>query len=241
MKTIQMALVGAMLLFAPVAMADDNGFSGGKLSLNATGKIDMVPDMATLSAGVVTEGKTARQALASNRTRMNGVFRALKQAGIKDRDMQTSGLSVSPIYAASYSSSQPRSEPRITGYRTSNQVMIIVRDLDGLGSAIDALVDSGANNIGGVSFGLEDQQTALNLARKKAIANLMAKARLYADAAGFQIGDIISMSESGGYRPQPKVAYARMESMAMDSAPSPIAAGEVTSSITVNATFEIKQ
>jgi len=239
MKHLQLALIATVLLFSPAAFADEPQFEGGRLTLNATGEISAVPDLANLSAGVITEAKTARQSLAANRARMNGVFQALKAAGMKDRDMQTSGLSVSPIYAP-YTSSQPRGEQRITGYRTSNQVRAIVRDLDGLGAAIDALVDSGANNIGGISFGLEKRDEALNQARKMAITNLLAKAKLYAQAAGFEVGDIVSMSESGGYRPQPQVAYARLQSAAMD-APSPIAAGEVTTSITVNATFEIIQ
>ncbi|PHR59204.1 MAG: hypothetical protein COA47_09565 [Robiginitomaculum sp.] len=238
MKPILFALLGAVLLTSQPALAKDSDYTGGRISLSATGKVDAVPDLATLSAGVITEGKTAKAALASNRTRMIGVFRALKAAGIKDRDMQTSGLNVSPVYAP-YTSNQPRNEPRITGYRTSNQVSAIVRDLEGLGAAIDALVDSGANTIGGISFGLENPEAGLDQARRNAMKNLMAKARLYANAGNFRIGDIISMSESSGYRPQPKVAYAR--SMAMDSAPSPIAAGEVTSSITINATFEIEQ
>jgi len=240
MRNVIFLMIGAALLFAGPAYTADQHDTVGRLSLSATGTVDAVPDLATLNAGVVTEAKTAGEALANNRVRMNGVFKALKAAGIKPKDMQTSGLNVSPIYT-SYSSSQPRNEPRITGYRASNQVMAIVRDLDGLGAAIDAMVSAGANNIGGISFGLENQQASLNQARKNAMAKLMAKAKLYAEAGGFQVGDIISISESGGYRPQPKANFARMESVSFDSAPSPIAAGEVTSSITVQAVFKIEQ
>ncbi len=236
MKPLQFALIGALLLLPPMAAAEDNPFQAGRLSLNATGTVRTAPDMARLNAGVTTTAKTAKAALRSNRGRMNAVFKALKNAGIKERDIKTSNLNVSPIYAP-YSNTTPRDQQqRITGYTASNQVVAVVHNLDTLGSAIDALVESGANNIGGISFGLEDQQSALSQARKQAIENVMDKAEVYAKATGFEIGAIVNMSESGGYRPQQQMAYARME-----SAPTPIAAGQLNSSITVNVTFEIKQ
>lgn len=237
MKYLILVFASINLLFSPTAMANDPVDPRGRLNLSATGAVNLTPDLANLRAGVVTEAKTAIDALAENRVRMNEVFRVLKAAGINQRDIQTSNLNVSPIYSTNAGTKQ-KPERHITGYRTNNQVTVIVRNLGGLGKAIDALVTSGANTIGGVSFGLEDQQAANDLARKAAIAKLLAKAELYADAAGFEIGDILSISESGGHRTRPNMAFSYRT---MESAPTPIAAGAITNAITVNASFEIIQ
>lgn len=239
-RAILAAMSGVLLLITP-AIADEaqNDFAPGRLSLNATGEVRGAPDIATLNAGVVSEGDTAKAALADNRTRMNGVFRALRAAGVKDKDMQTSGLNVSPIYRTVKVPVSSSSERRISGYRVNNQVTAVVRDLQNLGPAIDALVESGANNIGGVTFGLSNQDKALDEARKEAVKVLMAKAKLYADATGFQVGRIVNMSENSGYSPRPMMSMAR--TMSSEAAPTPIAAGEVSTRVTVNATFEIKQ
>lgn len=239
LRAILAAIGGILLMMTPAQAADtQSDFAPGRLNLNATGIVRDAPDIATLNAGVVSEGQTAKAALADNRTRMNGVFKALHAAGVKDKDMQTSGLNVSPVYAP-YNKVSPSSSRRITGYRVHNQVTAVVRDMQNLGPAIDVMVESGANNIGGVTFGLSNQNEALNEARVEAVKALMAKAKLYADAAGFKVGRLVNMSESGGYAPRPMVSMAR--SMAADSAPTPIAAGEVSTQVTVNAIFEIEQ
>ena len=207
----------------------------GRITLSATGEIRAAPDMATVSAGVVSEGRTAADALNANSTRMTGVFAALRRAGIAERDMQTSNLQINPVYSTS-SNYTSNDERRITGYRATNTVTARVTDLDGLGATIDALVSAGANQIQGVNFGLEDQDDAMRQARLNAVAELRELADLYAQALGVELSAIIEFSEAGGYRPQPMMMMARAESM--DSS-TPIAAGEVGVSVTVNATFAI--
>lgn len=233
-----LALLSFLSLCAAVPACADQASTHdeGRLYLSATSEVSGTPDLANISAGVVSEADTAKNALADNRKAMNGVFTALKNAGIKDRDIQTSSLQVNPVYAP-YKQNVAQKQ-RITGYRVSNQVRATVRELNNLGAAVDALVSSGANSIGGISFGLSNVEDAQNTARKKAIAQLLKKAELYAQAAKIDLGQILELREQNSGLPRPQMAYARMESVAAN-APTPIAPGQVSTSVTVSATFAI--
>ena len=205
------------------------------LTLSAEGVSRLAPDMASLSLGVVTEAPTAGEALRVNAERMTKVMATLKKAGLADRDIQTSGLSVSPMY--DYPNGQP---PALRGYQASNQVTASVRDLARLGPVLDATVNAGANTAGQVGFGLSNPLAAENAAREAAVKALNAKADLYARATGHTGVRLTALSE-GGFVPQPRPmmkAYAMAAPMA-DSAPTPVAPGELNVSITVSGVFEM--
>lgn len=206
------------------------------LSLSESATVQMAPDFATVSSGVVTRAETARAAVRANAQAMSEVFGALRRAGVENDDMQTAQLSVSPVYSDRREPNQI--ERTIIGYEARNQVSAKVRDTDLVGQVIDAMVSAGANNINGVTFGAEDTDDALNAARREAIAGLLAKAELFADAAGFELCGIRNMGESN-YRPQP-VYESRMMSMD-DGASTPVAAGQLTLTATVSADFCINQ
>jgi hypothetical protein len=191
--------------------------------------------MATLSLGVITEAPTAGEALRLNAERMTKVMAALKKAGLAERDIQTSGLSVSPQY--DYANNKP---PALRGYQAANQVTATVRDLSRLGPVLDATVGAGANTAGQVNFGLSDPLTAQNAAREAAVKALKAKADLYARATGHTGVRLTALSE-GGFVPQPRPvmkAYAMAAPMA-EAAPTPVAPGELNLSITVSGVFEL--
>ncbi|WP_323762243.1 SIMPL domain-containing protein [Maricaulis sp.] len=212
------------------------GESEPTLSLSESATVQIAPEFATVSSGVVTRAETARDAVRANGAAMSQVFDALRRAGVDSDDMQTAQLSVSPVYADRQAPNQI--ERTIIGYETRNQVSAKVRDTSRVGQVIDAMVSAGANNINGVTFGAEDTGEAMDNARRQAIAALLAKADLFADAAGFELCGIRRMGESN-YRPQP-VYESRM--MAADSFGStPIAAGELTLTATVSADFCINQ
>lgn len=205
------------------------------LSLSASADVSVAPEYATISSGVVTRSETAQQAVRANAEAMTQVFDALNRVGVAREDVQTSQLSVSPVYA-------DRREPgqitmQIIGYEARNTVTARLRDTARLGNAIDAMVEAGANNINDVSFGADNTEEALNRARRDAIANLMAKADFFADAAGFQLCGIRRMSESGSRPPQPQAM--RMYDMA--EASTPVSAGQLTLTANVNADFCITQ
>ena len=199
------------------------------LTVTGSGTISAVPDEAELSAGVVTQAKTAAAALASNTRAMNSVFASLRTMGIPDKSIQTSGFSVSPQYPP-YNSNAPRV---ITGYQVSNNVNVTVDDLTKLGKALDALVASGANQMGGVNFSIRDPKPLLALARAQAVKDALAKAKAYADAASVSLGPIQTIGESGAEPPRPML----MKTMALEGgSPVPVAAGEqdVTASVTIS-------
>lgn len=240
------AMMAAAALFAaaPAAHAQSQPSAGApmmhtmaappSLNLSAYGEVRAAPDMATISFGVVTEATTAAEAMQMNATRMNQVMAALRRAGIEARDVQTSGLNLSAQY--DYVQNEP---PRLRGYQASNQVTVIINDLTKVGATADAVVAAGVNQINGIGFGLKDPSAAENQARLMAVRNLQAKATLYAEALGVELAGIRSLSEGGGYSPQPPVMFARAE-MAMDSGGStPVAAGQLTVRIDITGVYDL--
>ncbi|MEO1554424.1 MAG: SIMPL domain-containing protein [Pseudomonadota bacterium] len=205
------------------------------LSISAEGSVKREPDIAFLNAGVQTQGETAQAAMSANATAMNGVFDALAEANVDRSDMQTSNFSLQPQYDYS---SRNNGQPRLTGYQASNQLTVRVRDLDTLGETMDALVSAGGNTFSGLNFALEDDRAAKNAARDIAMKEAISRAELYAAASGYEVARVVTISESGGFRPQPMAMMAEARSMDVST---PIASGEVGYSVTVNVTFELRK
>ncbi|GAA0647621.1 SIMPL domain-containing protein [Brevundimonas lenta] len=206
------------------------------LNLSAYGEVKVVPDMATISFGVVTEAATAAEAMSQNAARMNQVMAALRRAGISERDVQTSGLNLSAQY--DYVQNEP---PRLRGYQANNRVTVVINDISKVGSTADAVVAAGVNQIDGIGFGLKDPSAAENQARQLAVRNLQAKAAVYAQALGVDLGGIRSLTEGGGYSPRPPMPmYARAE-MAMDAGNTPVAAGELTVRIDITGIYDLNR
>ena len=207
--------------------------SGTRLDITATGEVTRVPDIAVISAGVVTRSSTAVQALADNAARMDRVRAALKRAGIADRDIQTSNVSLNPDYR--YIENQP---PQLTGYNASNTVNVRFRDIRATGKILDALVAEGSNQINGPSLTIDKPESALDEARAKAIANGRARAELYARALGMRVIRLLSVSENSGYGGGP-VPMVRMD-MAQAASKTEISPGEQQLSVTVSMSFELQ-
>ena len=203
------------------------------LTVSASGDVARAPDMATITLGVQTEAKTASEAMSQNASKMEGVYAALAAAGIAERDMQTSNLSLQPRYDYSNRDGSP---PKVTGYTASNQVTVKVRNLDNLGQTLDAIVADGGNTISGLSFGLQDASEARDEARRNAIKTAMSRAELYAAEAGYSVARIVTINETSSDRggPVPMMAM-RAES---DSS-TQISGGEVGYQVQVNVTFEL--
>jgi uncharacterized protein YggE len=236
------AVLGLMVLAAasaPPALAQEPAPAAGgamfratTLHLAASGEVKVIPDMASISFGVSTEAASAGAALQQNAQEMARVVAALHAAGIAERDIRTSQLSVNPQYVY-----KPNEAARLTGYRAVNQVAVTVRDLERLGRTVDATVAAGANGVNGVSFGLLDPSAAEDAARLEAVKALQAKAQLYARATGYRIGRLVSLSEGENVSIPPlpiPMAAARME-----KAVSPVSAGETTVRIEVAGVFEL--
>lgn len=225
------------------------------LAVNAEGQSRRVPDIAMFSAGVVTQGKTAGEALTANAAKMDEVVRALKRAGIAERDIQTSALSLQPQYSnpeqeaqlrariareVYVPSSQPQA-PRIIGYEARNSVQVRVRKLGEMGRTIDTLVTAGANQVDGPSFTLDQPRAALDEARNQAVREARERAELYAKAAGLRVSRILSITEGGGYYPvQQVMVNGRMAGGPPAPPPSPVAPGEVALGVNVSVQFALQ-
>lgn len=228
--------VTAALLMSAAPLAAQPATAPTTLTVAAEGRVERTPDVADLTAGVVTQASTASEALRLNAQRMTTVIAALKRAGIADRDIQTAGLNLNPQYL--YRENQP---PQLTGYQVTNNVSVRVRDLDNMGRTIDALVAQGSNQINGPSFRLDKPDAALDEARVSAMKKARERAEIYARATGLRVGRIMQISEGSAMVPPPHpIPMARMESMAAKDASTPIAPGEVEASVIVNVTFELQ-
>lgn len=210
------------------------------ISVDGRGEVTASPDTAYINSGVTTQAATAREALDDNTAAMTQLIDTLKAAGIEERDIQTSGFSVSPNYVYSdvrdaLGYTQP---PKISGYTVSNTVNVRVRNIDILGDVLDKSVTVGANTINGISFAVADPSELYDQARKLAFEDALAKARLYADAAGVDLESVRSISESQAYAP-PQPYMMREAALGASDRAVPIQSGELTFSINVQVSWEI--
>jgi uncharacterized protein YggE len=208
-----------------------------RLVISAEAQIAQAPDLAHVTAGVMTEAKTAAAAFADNAAKMNGVMRALRGAGIAERDIQTSNLTLSPQYQ--YVENEP---PRLNGYQVSNTVTVRVRDLANLGRTLDSVVGQGGNQLHGISFSIDKADEALDAARRDAMKKARARADLYAQAAGLRVARIVSIQEGGAVPPPMPMPHmmARMSAeMSPPPPPPPISGGEISMTASVTVVFEL--
>lgn len=208
--------------------------SGTRLDIVANGEVNRVPDVARINAGVVTQAKTATEAISQNARQMDRVIAALKRAGIPERDIQTSSINLNPEYR--YVENQP---PVLTGYRAGNEVTVKFRDIAETGAILDALVAEGANQINGPVLSIDKPEAALDEARTQALEKARARAELYARATGKKVKRILSISESGAVPPPYPIPMMRMEAAAQDAS-SKIVPGEQTLTMTLSISYELE-
>lgn len=203
------------------------------LTIAASAEARRVPDVATLSAGVVTQAGDAQAAMRDNAVRMEGVMAALRKAGVDERDIRTAGVNLYPQYRHPENGS-----PTITGYQASNTVEVTIRDIARIGAAMDALVASGANHVNGPVFSIDKPDEARDEARRAALEDARARADMYARALGLRVRRIASISEGGTGGPVMPYGMARMEA-AVASADTPISPGDNVVSANLQVVFEL--
>ncbi|MBB3810166.1 SIMPL domain-containing protein [Pseudochelatococcus contaminans] len=208
------------------------------ISVSGEGIMEAVPDTASIVIGVVTQAKTAREAVTENTTATEAVINSLREAAVEKRDIATSGFSVQPRYNYSRNGGEA---PKIEGYEARNTLNVRVRELSKLGGILDSAVTTGSNQIGGISFDVADSAPLLDQARAEAVADARRKADIFAKAAGVQLGRVLAI-ETGPHRwtPQPRgVALAARADSLSPSAPVPVEAGEQSFRASVEVTWEL--
>ncbi|KAI0557599.1 outer membrane protein 28 kDa [Gracilaria domingensis] len=190
------------------------------ITVSGEGSVSTSPDLATVNTGVQTTAVTPQAALAANNEQFEQVLAVLAEQGIESADIQTTSFNVFP-----QTQFGPNGEAQgISGFQVTNQVQITVRDLDNLGTILDALVAAGSNSISGVSFGIADDTEPRNRARGLAVADATSQAQVLAEAAGVSVGNIIAISEQTISQPQ----FSAGSLAAFGSSGSvPIASGEL--------------
>lgn len=202
------------------------------ITVTGEGQVAAAPDMGLISLGVTVEAESAAAALAANTEEMARVLAFLKEEGIAERDVQTSGLSLFPRYDGGERSTGHALQ--ITGFVATNTVSVRVRALENLGGLLDDVVGEGANTLNGLSFGLQDPEPQLDEARRRAVADAQRRAEILATAAGVTLGPVASMTEQSGY-----MAPMPMEAGFAKGAAVPVAAGEMTVTASVTMIFTI--
>ncbi len=216
---------------APLPASADEG-PKRSLSLSATGAVQTAPDQVTITTGVTSEAGTAREALDKNTAAMTRMVEALKADGIEAKDIQTMNFSVQPIYEAR----KEGQAQRIVGYRATNSVRLVLHDIAKLGAVLDEVVSLGANDIGAIEFGVAEPEARKDEARKAAMAKAIANAKLYAEAAGVELGPVLSINEEESIF-QPR--YAAPSAMEASKA-VPIEAGTTTIEVKVHVSWQLK-
>jgi uncharacterized protein YggE len=202
------------------------------ITVTGTGMVTLTPDIAYVYVGVHTQDTSATTAMNQNNVQTQAVIEAIKALGVADEDIKTTNFSVSPqpVYDANYNQIG-------TTYVVDNTVYVTVRDLTKLGDLLDNSIQSGANNVYGISFDLADKTDALSQARLAAVQDARKQADELAGATNVQIGDVQTISYYDS-TPSPIFLEARA---AADSASSvPVQSGSMQITTTVTIVYEIK-
>ena len=205
----------------------------GRIIVIGEGSVSVPPDYAQIRSGVTTRAKAAKEAADANSKVMFGVTAALLNSGVAQKDIQTLQFSIQPVYTPQ----EPRTEPRLSGYSVSNQVIVKIYQISKLGEILDRLVTAGATDVGNVQFLLTDPSKALDRAREAAVTDARRRAELYARVSGLTLGRIVWITEDPEYAPP--VPVRGFQAPAPRAASVPIAIGEDTLHARITVGFDI--
>jgi uncharacterized protein len=222
----------------PAQQGDGYGIVNS-ISVTGTGTANGIPDVAYITIGVSVIDPDVGQAVEANNTRMQAVKQALLDAGIDEKDLQTTGFSVWPEDIYDKQSGTPTGERT---YHVDNMLNVKVRDMGRAGEMIDLALGAGANSVYGLSFGVDDTKALDSEARIKAIEDARAKAQEIADALGVKLGEAIMVSEGGAGSVIPYYPpMAADGAVASGAGAPPISPGELTVTQSLSIVFAIEK
>jgi len=214
-----------------------------KNTLSVSGQSEMFvkPDLARIALSVENEAKTVDKAMETNTKKMNAVIEKVKEQGVKEKDLKTTNFRLNPRYEWRDEKIYPPSGKRVlVGYRVNQSLEVKIRDLDKIGAIIETATSNGANQVGNISFEVENKDEYQEQVRKQAIDKAKEKAETLANQLGVTLVNIKSFNE-GGYAPMLQYDnYARLEKDAAGSSSSAnIQAGENKIETNVTITYSI--
>jgi uncharacterized protein YggE len=206
------------------------------ISVSGAGTANLVPDMAFIYVGVHTEKPSASEAVKENNAQTQRMIQSLRDFGIDAKDIRTTNFSIYPLDKYDPATGVSTGEKY---YAVDNTVYVTVRSLDKLGELLDAIIAAGANTVNSIQFDVANKDEALKQAREDAVKDAKAKAQELAQAAGVSLGEIQSISffDSGAY---PLFDGKGGGGIATPASAVPIQPGQLTFTVTVNVTYEIK-
>jgi len=230
------ALAILLLVSVAPAVGAQRPEAGNSSVIVVTGEAEVraVPDEANVRGGVVRQANTAQAAQDQANSATNEILSALTKLGIAASDVQSSRITLTPIYAPR--SPESSQAPRIVAYQASNIVTVRLSDLGKIGPVIDASLKSGANEIQGVQFGLRNDLPVRQQALKQAVNEAQKKAQAIAEAAALQLGAPIEITENGvSFIPRGDYAGGVMMTRAAEMTPTPVSPGqlEIRASVTI--------
>jgi uncharacterized protein YggE len=199
------------------------------ITVEATGKVTLVPDVARVYLGVSLTKPTVKEARATAASVMTNVLAAIKGLGVADADIQTTGLSLSTQFANG-------SSTRIVGYAISEQVQVTVRDLDKAGDVVDTATAKGATDVNGISFEIADPAKAQNDARAAAVTAARVSGLAMASAAHVTLGAVFSVADAAAPTP---IYYGQAAAAPMADVRTPVQPGTLDVSAEVTVVFEL--
>lgn len=238
-SVVVLAGCSALTASAPAA-SPSSGLPSNTLSVSGVGQASAAPDIAFVDLGVVTSGPEVGSAVERSNQTTSAVIEAVEEAGVDAADIQTSSFNVWSEERFDQGPISPEGEPAAGQviYRVENGLRVTVRDVEQLGTVIQAGLDAGANQVRGVSFSIEDSSAVEEEARAQAVENARARAANLAEQMGVTLGDPVVVSEgSNGGVPYP--AFETAVGLGGGGGP-PISSGELTVRVQVNVTFDIK-
>jgi uncharacterized protein YggE len=207
------------------------------VSVTGISEVEVVPDEAVVQLGVETVAPDAVQAKSGNNRSIQAVLRLTKKLGIEDKYVQTSSLSIQQEYEYP-GNNKPR---RSTGFRVSNHMTILLKDLSKIDQLLDEAVKAGANSVEGVQFQSSRLKDIQSDARKAAVLDARAKAQALCGALGVKVGRPLTITENqDGYQPPRPMMALRAMAVSPDSGGPAVSAGQIKISQNVSVVFELE-
>lgn len=206
------------------------------ITISADGKVSAKPDLASVTLTVVSEKPTVKQVSADNNEKMNRVIDAIKKIGIEDKDITTSAYNLIPQYRYPTGGS-----PVLTGYSLRQEVTVKIRKLELVDDVLDSATKTGANEVGQLSFDIDDAGAVKKQARDQAFTKAREKAQDMATAAGVKLGRVVTFSESyGDYYPNVYSQFSYNARESVSNIAAPIQPGSKELNVNVSVTYEIE-
>jgi len=234
-----LALAAALMMVMPAAAQESTPeptpAAPSTVNVSGEGIVYGSPDVAYLEVGVQTVDPDLSKAFGQTGDKITGVLNALKKLGIEDKDIQTTGVNVSP-------QSQYDNNGNLTGtssYTVSNSVEVTIRKVDQVEAILTSTVQAGANSINSLTFGIQDPSTLEKQARAQAVAQAKDRAEQLTSALGATLGKPITISEVQPSAPIPFTMRANVAALSSADGGQPVSQGQLSVTVDVQVTFSI--